>query len=84
MHTSAKARLTSVTTHDTDPDPDPYLDPWSGSPPKCNPLFTRHCQLYLKILCKSASFCAELLTDRQTNNNDYISSLAEVTKTCLK
>jgi len=40
-----------------------------------------HCQRFLKILYKSVRkffFCAKLLTDRQTNNDDYISSLAEV------
>ena len=35
-----------------------------------------HCQLSLKILCKSV--CAKLLTDRQKNNDDYITSLMEV------
>jgi len=39
-----------------------------------------HCQPSLKILCKSAwkFFYAKLLTDKQTNNDDYITSLAEV------
>jgi len=45
-----------------------------------------HCQPSPKMSCKSIRnfSCAKLLTDRQThthNNNDYISSLAEVKKT---
>jgi len=39
-----------------------------------------HCQSSLRISCKSVwiFFCTKLLTDRPTNNDDYITSLAEV------
>ena len=38
-----------------------------------------HCQLPWKFYANPfGSFCAKLLTDRQTGNDDYISSLAEV------
>jgi len=57
---------------DTNPDPDRYPD--------------RHQNLTICSLAISekfyanpfGSFCAKLLTDKQTNNDDYISSLAEV------
>ena len=40
-----------------------------------------HCEPSLKISCKSVwKFCANLLTDKQTNNDDDISSLADITK----
>jgi len=62
---------TSYQCHDPDPDP----DPWSGSPPKFN-----LCSLVnLPSKFHANPFCAKFLTDRQTNNDDYIASLAEVT-----
>ena len=72
MHTSAKC---------LDTDPDPNRDPWSGSSPKFTRLFTgpMPANLPWKFHAKpSGSFCAKLLTNRQTDNDDYISSLAEV------
>jgi len=39
-----------------------------------------HCQPSLKIPCKSVALFLRKLANRQTNNEDYISSLAEVVK----
>jgi len=51
---------------------------WPGSPPKFNrPIANLPCKLHSNPF---ESFCAKLLTDKQTNNDDYIKlfSLAEV------
>jgi len=38
-----------------------------------------YCQPFLKISCKTfGSFCEKLLTDKQTNNDENVSSLAKV------
>jgi len=71
-HTSAKARLKSVTIRIR------VLWYWSGSPPKLNHLFTGHCQPSLKILCKSVWKFLHKVPNGQTNNDNYISSLVEV------
>jgi len=80
VHTSAKAHFTSVAIRIPiriqirDPDRHQNLTICS----------LVHCQPSLKISCKSVRkfFCAKLLTDRQTdrqtNSDDYISSLPEV------
>ena len=72
---------TSYQCHDTDLDlyPDPYPDLWSESPPKFNHLFTGHFQPSLKISCKSVPkfLRKNLPTDRQTDNDENITSLAE-------
>jgi len=69
----------SYQCHDTDQYP--YSDPWSGSPPKFNHLFTgpfpilseNFMQICSKVFAHSCWW-----TNRQTNNDDYITSLAEV------
>jgi len=62
------------------PDPylDPHPDPWS--PPKFNRLFNGPLPTFSEnfVQIRSEAFYAKLLTDRQANNDDYISSLAEV------
>ena len=77
MHTSAKARLTSdairIRIQIRDPDCHQNLIICSLA----------HCKLSLKISSKSVEKffflkVANRQTDRQTNNDDYISSLAEV------
>jgi len=71
-------------------DPDPYPDPWSGSPPKFNHFFTGHCQPSVKISCKSVSTFLHKLANRQTDRQktekqtnkqwrSYISSFTDVT-----
>ena len=68
----------------TDPDPDdPYPDPWSRSPPKCNHLFINPLPTFPKNFMQNRfGSCANLLTDRQTdkqtNNDESITSLAEI------
>ena len=47
----------------------PVSKRWSGSPPKFNQLFNTN---------PLGSFCAKLLRDKQTNNDENITSLAEV------
>ena len=74
MHGSTKVHLTSVAIRIRiqifDPDRHQNLIICSLS----------HCLSSLKISCKSISkfFCAKLLTDRQTTNDENITSLAEV------
>jgi len=72
VHTFAKARLTSVAIWIRDPDRHQNLVinvHW----PIANCLW--------KFLCKSVrKLCTNLLIDRQTNNDNYITSLAEVTR----
>jgi len=51
-------------------------DPLSGSPPKFNHLFIGLLPTFPEN--PFGSFCTNLLTD--TNNDDYISSLAEVSE----
>ena len=67
VHTSAKACVTSVTIRR-------HQNLIIGSSANWQPS--------LKVSCKSISrfFGTKLLTDRQTNNDDYISSLAAVMK----
>ena len=82
-HTSAKARLTSVAIRIRIRiqirDPDHHQNLISSS--------LAHCQPSLKISCKSVrKFLRKIAnrqTDRQTNNDDDITSLAEVTIICL-
>jgi len=68
LHTSAKTRLTSVII-------------WI-SPSKFNHLFTGQLPTFPEnfMQIRSKVFCTKLLADRQTDNVDYISSLAEVIK----
>jgi len=75
VHTSAKARLTSVAIriqiHDTDRHQNLIicsLAHWQPLKIRANPF---------------GSLCTKLLTDRQTNNDNYISSLAEVKMSML-
>jgi len=78
VHTSTKARLTSVAIQ--------YPDPWFGSPSKFNRLFIgplptfpeNFMQIRSEVFAQS---CQQ--TDRQTDNDDYISSLAEVIRRSL-
>jgi len=69
VHTSAKARFTSVAI-----DPDRHQNLIICS--------LAHCQPSLKISCKSVwkflHKVANRQTDRQTNKDNYITSLAEV------
>ena len=70
MHISAKARLTTVAI----PDPDRHQNLIICS--------LAHCQPSLKISCKSVRKflrkVANKQTERQTNNDENITSLAEV------
>jgi len=56
---------------------------WSGSPPKFNHCSLAHCQPSLKISCKSIQKVLRKIANkqsyRQTNNDENITSLAEVT-----
>jgi len=80
VHTSVKARLTSIAIRIRigmrirDPD---------LSPPKFNICSLAHCQPSLKISCKSVQKILRKVANRQTsrqkNNDHYISSLAAVT-----
>jgi len=65
VHTSAKARLIPGSIRD--PDRHQNLTICSLA----------HCQAFLKISCKSVQKFVCNVADRQTNNDDYISSLAE-------
>ena len=58
-----------------------YTDPWSRLLPEfiCS---LAHCQPSLKISCKSVRKFLHKVANRQTNNDDYITFLAEV-KICL-
>jgi len=73
VHTTAKARLTSVAIR---------IQIWIRDPYRHQNLTVcslAHFQPSLEISCKSVwKFCAKLLTERQTNNDDYITSLAEI------
>jgi len=86
VHTSAKARPTSVAIRIRIririqiririPDPDRHQNLTICS--------LAHCQPSLKISCKPIpfiSFYEKLLTDKHTDNDEIITSLAEVTKT---
>jgi len=73
VHTSAKARLTRIQIHIRILDPDRNQNLIVCS--------VAHCQPSLEISWKSvwiffAQSCKQ--TDKQTNNDDYITSLAEV------
>jgi len=72
VHTSAKARLTSVAIRIRirirDPNHHQNLIICSLA----------HCQPFLKISCKSVQTFSPKVANRQTNNDDYISSLAEI------
>jgi len=74
VHTSDKAQLTSVTTQIHIRGLDCHHNLIIRS--------LAHCQSSLIILCKSVQKFSCKIANRQTNNNDYISSLAEVTKSC--
>jgi len=50
---------------------------WSGSPPKFNELFIRPLPTFPDAYL-FGSFCAKLLINRQSNNDENISSLAEI------
>jgi len=52
--------------------------PWSGSPPKFNHFSLAHCQPFLKISSKHVRTFLRIVANRQTNDDDYISSLADV------
>jgi len=76
LHTSAKARLTSVAVWIRIPDADRHQN--------LNICSLVHCQPSMKISCKSVrKFLRKVaLTDKQTNNYDYIFSVAGVTNVC--
>ena len=75
MHTSAKARLTSVAIRiriririrDPDRHENVIIVHWT--------IANRPSKVHANAF---GSFCAKLLTDKRTNNDDYITSLAEV------
>jgi len=77
VHTSAKVRLISVTIRIRIQiririrDPDLQQNLIICSLARCQPSLKIHDNPF-------GSFCAKLLTDRQTNNDNFISSLAEV------
>ena len=74
VHTSPKARLTSAVIRIRNPDRQQNLTICSSA----------NCQPSLKISCKSVRKFLRKVANRQTNNDDYISSLAAVNNfTCL-
>jgi len=73
VHTSARVRLTSVVMWIC-------IQVWIPDPDRHQNLIicsSAHCQPSLKVFC-DGSFCAKLLTNRQTNNDENITYLTQV------
>ena len=75
VHTSAKARLTSVAIQTRIRDLDRHQNLIICS--------LAHCQPSLKISCKHIQKILREVANRQTNNDENISSLVEVIKVSL-
>jgi len=52
----------------------PVSRQWTGSPPKFNRCSLVHCQAFLRISCKSNPKFLHKVTNKQTNNDHYISA----------